>query len=106
MSPTMKVAAEAERLRRQGVDIVDLGAGEPDFPTPPHIIEAGGARSTQTSPSTRPTSAWRSSSAAICERYRTDYGIKYSPADVIITAGGKQALYNARLRCSAPATRS
>ena len=39
-SPTLKVAAEAERLRSQGVDIVDLGAGEPDFPTPAHVVEA------------------------------------------------------------------
>ena len=33
-SPTMKVAGEAEKLKRQGVDVVDFGAGEPDFPTP------------------------------------------------------------------------
>ena len=42
-SPTLKVAAEADRLRRQGVDVVDLGAGEPDFPTPAHVKAAAHA---------------------------------------------------------------
>ena len=42
-SPTLKVAADAERLRRQGVDVVDLGAGEPDFATPEHVKQAAHA---------------------------------------------------------------
>jgi aspartate aminotransferase len=42
-SATLKVAAEAERLRRAGVDVVDFSAGEPDFPTPDHIKAAGKA---------------------------------------------------------------
>ena len=47
MSPTMKGTIEAERLRRQGVDVVDLGAGEPDFPTPAHVTAAGARRARQ-----------------------------------------------------------
>ena len=43
LSPTMKGTIEAERLRRQGVDVVDLGAGEPDFPTPAHVTAAAHA---------------------------------------------------------------
>ena len=39
-SPTLRVTAEADRMRRQGVDVVDLGAGEPDFATPDHIKQA------------------------------------------------------------------
>ena len=39
-SPTLKVGLEAARLRRSGVDVVDLGAGEPDFPTPEHAKDA------------------------------------------------------------------
>ena len=42
-SPTLKVAAEADRLRRAGVDVVDFGAGEPDFPTPAHVSAAAHA---------------------------------------------------------------
>ena len=40
VSSTMKVAADAEKLRREGVDVVDFGAGEPDFPTPDNIKQA------------------------------------------------------------------
>ena len=43
VSPTMKVAAEALKLKAQGVDVVDLGAGEPDFPTPAHVSQAAHA---------------------------------------------------------------
>ncbi|HEX2444333.1 MAG TPA: pyridoxal phosphate-dependent aminotransferase [Vicinamibacterales bacterium] len=101
-SPTMKVAAEAERLRRQGVDIVDLGAGEPDFPTPPHIIDAG--RRALDAGFTKYTTnvGVEELRAAVCDRYRTDYGVTYSPSDVIITAGGKQALYNATIALFGP----
>jgi aspartate aminotransferase len=101
-SPTMKVAAEAERLRRQGVDIVDLGAGEPDFPTPPHIIDAG--RRALDAGFTKYTTnvGVEELRAAVCERYRADYAVAYQPSDVIITAGGKQALYNATLALFGP----
>ena len=101
-SPTMKVAAEADRLRRQGVDIVDLGAGEPDFPTPPHIIEAG--RRALDAGFTKYTTnvGVEELRAAVCDRYRTDYGVSYVPADVIITAGGKQALYNSTIALFGP----
>ena len=42
-SPTMKVAAEAIKLKAQGIDVIDFGAGEPDFPTPRHIGDAAKA---------------------------------------------------------------
>ena len=42
-SPTLKVAAEADRLRRAGIDVVDFGAGEPDFPTPKNVTDAAWA---------------------------------------------------------------
>jgi aspartate aminotransferase len=98
----MKVAAEAERLRRQGIDIVDLGAGEPDFPTPPHVVDA--ARRAMDAGFTKYTTnaGIEELRAAICSRYRGDYGIEYTPAEVIVTAGGKQALYNAALAIFGP----
>ena len=42
-SPTLKVLVEAEKLRQQGVDVVEFGAGEPDFPTPDHVKAAAHA---------------------------------------------------------------
>ena len=95
VSPTMKVAADAMRLKAQGVDVVDFGAGEPDFPTPDHIGAA--AKRAIDAHFTKYTnnSGTDDLKRAVLERYRADYGIDYSPAEVIITAGGKQALYNA-----------
>lgn len=93
-SPTLRVTAEADRLRRQGVDVVDLGAGEPDFPTPEHIKAA--ARQAIDSNFTKytPSAGIMELRQAICDRYRVDYGIECKPEETIVTAGGKQALYN------------
>jgi aspartate aminotransferase len=101
-SPTLKVAAEAERLRAQGVDIVDLGAGEPDFPTPAHVVAA--AREALDRQFTKYTTntGIEELRRAIVDRYAEWYGVTYSPADVIVTAGGKQALYNAALALFGP----
>ena len=95
VSPTMKVAAEAMRLKAQGVDIVDFGAGEPDFPTPAHVAAAAHAAIEANFTKYTTNSGTDELKRAVCARYRTDYGVEYTPAETIITAGGKQALYNA-----------
>ena len=97
VSPTMKVAAEAMRLKAQGVDVVDLGAGEPDFPTPRHVSAAAHAAIDANFTKYTTNSGTDELKRAVCARYREDYGVEYSPAEVIITAGGKQALFNAAL---------
>ncbi len=93
-SPTLKVTAEADRLRRQGVDVVDLGAGEPDFPTPEHVKNAAHAALDQNFTKYTPSAGILELRQAICQRYDTDYGVAFKPEEVIVTAGGKQALYN------------
>lgn len=95
VSPTMKVAAEAMRLKAQGVDIVDLGAGEPDFPTPAHVAAAAHAAIEANFTKYTTNSGTDELKRAVCARYREDYGVEYTPAETIISAGGKQALYNA-----------
>jgi aspartate aminotransferase len=94
-SPTLAVAAEADRLRRAGHDVVDFSAGEPDFPTPEHVKAAG--KSAIDANFTRYTVAAGIPELreAICECYRRDYGIEVTPAEVLMTVGGKQALFNA-----------
>jgi aspartate aminotransferase len=96
-SPTLRVTAEADRLRRQGVDIVDLGAGEPDFPTPAHIKAAGIDAITRDFTKYTPSAGIMELRQAICDRYRADYGVEFRPEETIVTAGAKQALYNAAL---------
>ena len=96
-SPTLAVAAEADRLRRAGCDVVDFSAGEPDFPTPEHVKAAG--KSAIDANFTRYTVAagMPELREAICERYRRDYGVAITAAEVVMTVGGKQALFNTAL---------
>lgn len=96
-SPTLRVTAEADRMRRQGIDVVDLGAGEPDFPTPEHIKDAARAAIDANFTRYTPSAGVVELRDAICARYRADYGVEYRPEEVIVTAGGKQALYNAAM---------
>jgi len=95
MSPTMKVTAEALALKARGIDVVDLGAGEPDFPTPRHIGAAAHAAIDANFTKYTTNSGTDELKKAIVARYKTDYGIEYATSEVIVTAGGKQALFNA-----------
>ncbi|MEI6243765.1 MAG: pyridoxal phosphate-dependent aminotransferase, partial [Acidobacteriota bacterium] len=94
MSPTMKGTIAAEKMRRDGVDVVDLGAGEPDFPTPAHVTAA--AHKALDANFTKYTANMGTLELreAIGFRYREDYGVSYAPDEVIAAAGGKQALYH------------
>ncbi|HET9195112.1 MAG TPA: pyridoxal phosphate-dependent aminotransferase [Vicinamibacterales bacterium] len=96
-SATMKVAAEAERLRRAGHDVVDFSVGEPDFPTPDHIKEAAKDALDQNFTRYTAVAGIPELREAICARYKEDYGIGVTPAEVLMTFGGKQALFNAAL---------
>jgi aspartate aminotransferase len=96
-SATLKVAAEAERLRRAGVDVVDFSAGEPDFHTPEHIKAAGKAAIDANFTRYTAAAGIPELREAICARYTRDYGIEVTPAEVLLTAGGKQALFNSAL---------
>src|ERR687896_1956064 len=95
VSPTMKVAAEAIKLKSQGVDVIDFGAGEPDFPTPRHISEAAKAAIDANFTKYTTNSGTEDLRRAVAARYREDYGVEYATSEIIVTAGGKQALFNA-----------
>ena len=102
MSPTMKVTADALRLKAQGVDIVDFGAGEPDFPTPPHVSAAAHKAIDANFTKYTTNSGTDDLKKAILERHRLDNGVEYTTAEVIVSAGGKQALYNSILALFGP----
>jgi aspartate aminotransferase len=102
MSATMKGTIAAARLRKEGRDVVDLGAGEPDFPTPAHIAAAGHRAIDANFTKYTPNMGIAELREAVAGRYRQDYGVEYAADEVIITAGGKQALYNAALAVFGP----
>jgi aspartate aminotransferase len=101
-SPTMKVTATVDRLRRAGVEVIDFGAGEPDFPTPDHVKASAHDALDDNFTKYTPASGIAELKRAVADRYRADYGVSYSDAEVIITAGGKQALYNTALSLFGP----
>jgi aspartate aminotransferase len=94
VSSTMKVAADAEKLRAQGIDVVDFGAGEPDFPTPDNIKQAA-VRAIENN-FTKYTGAGGTAELkqAVCQRHAKDFGTDYQPAECIISVGGKHVIFN------------
>ncbi len=94
VSSTMKVMVEADKLRKKGVDVVDFGAGEPDFPTPENIKEAGIVAIRGNFTKYTAAGGTDELRQAICERHATDYGTKYEPKGCVVTVGGKHAIFN------------
>ena len=94
-SATLAAAQAAEALRASGVNVCDFGAGEPDFDTPENIKQA--AADAMRAGRTKYTAAGgvREIQRAIIDFYKRDFGTEYQPGEVMVTAGGKQAIFNA-----------
>ena len=95
VSSTLAVLMEAERLRSEGVDLIDLGAGEPDFPTPRNVKDAAEQAIENNFTRYTATSGIAPLRKAITEMMRRDFGASYDPSEVLVTMGGKQAIFNA-----------
>ena len=95
ISATMAVSAEAEKLRATGVDLVDLGAGEPHYPTPEHIKEAAIAAIRADFTKYTAVGGTAELRDAIVKRHAADFGSDYKREDCIAAVGGKHALFNA-----------
>jgi len=93
-SPTGAVLALATKLRAQGRDIVSLGAGEPDFDTPQHIKDAAVRAIAAGETKYTPIDGTAELKAAIRRKFARDNGLDYGAGQILVTAGGKQALYN------------
>ena len=95
-SATLTIDAKAKALQAAGERVIGFGAGEPDFPTPPHVVEAAVAacRDPRAHKYT-PTPGLPELRAAIADKTRRDSGYDVSPQQVIVTNGGKQAVSNA-----------
>ena len=94
-SSTAAVARKARALAASGVDVVDLGIGEPDFPTPEFVAMAGVAAIEEGRTRYTDVAGEPALRDAIAEKYRREYGVPITRENVLVTAGAKQAVFNA-----------
>lgn len=94
-SPTTAMTDRASELREAGRDIISLSVGEPDFATPPHVIAAAKAALDGGETRYTPVTGTARLKQAAALHFRRDLGIETQPSRVIVTAGGKQAIFEA-----------
>ena len=94
-SSTLAAMQAADAMRSAGVDVVDLGAGEPDFDTPQNIKDAAAAAMRAGKTKYTPTAGIRELQQAIIGFYQREFGAAYERNEVMATAGGKQGVFNA-----------
>lgn len=96
-SQTTAMTDRATQLRAEGRDIISLSVGEPDFATPPHVVAAIGEALARGDTKYTPVGGTAAMKRAAALHFRRDLGIAAEPADVTISAGGKQAIFHALL---------
>lgn len=102
-SPTIAVAKRAQDLRRQGVDVVDFGPGEPDFVTPAHIREAAIRALNEGMTHYTPGRGIPELRVAIAGKLERENGLRYDPeTEIVVTPGAKQAIVEAMMTVVAP----
>lgn len=94
-SASMAVSMAARALRATGVDVIDLGLGEPDFPTPPHVAEAAHAAALRGETLYTPAAGTPALRAAVADKFRRENGLDYGPDDIVVANGAKQIIFNA-----------
>ena len=94
-SPTIAMSIKARELKAEGKDIIELAAGEPDFPTPSHIIEAAEEAMSRGETKYTDPDGTPALKQAVCDKFKRDNNLEYVTSQVTIGTGGKQVLYNA-----------
>ncbi len=93
-SQTLAMAALARELKAQGKDIISLSLGEPDFNTPDFIKEAAKKAIDENYSTYSPVDGYVELKDAICRKFKRDNNLDYKPANIVVSTGAKQSLYN------------
>jgi len=93
-SLTLAIDAKAKAMKAEGIDVVGFGAGEPDFATPAHIVQAAIKALNEGFTKYTPSSGMPDLRKAVAEKTQRDVGVTYKPSQVIISCGGKHACFN------------
>jgi len=94
-SPTIAVSTKAQELKREGRDVIGLGAGEPDFDTPQHIKDAAAQAAAEGKTKYAPAAGIPELREAVCAKLERDNGLTYTPDQISVGCGGKQTIFNA-----------
>jgi aspartate aminotransferase len=94
---TLKMAKLGRELRANGVDVIDLSLGEPDFDTPQHIKEAAKKAIDDNWSHYPPVAGYADLREAICQKFKRDNNLDYKPENIVVSTGAKQSLANAIL---------
>ena len=94
-SPTLRIAAKAKAMKAEGIDVVDLSIGEPDFPTPENVKAAGIKAIQDNFTKYTENEGIPALKKAIIARFKEDYGLTYEPNEVIVSTGAKSSLFHA-----------
>ena len=93
-SATLALAAKARELKNQGIDIIGLSLGEPDFNTPEFIKDAAIQAVKDNYNSYSPVDGYTDLKAAICEKFKRDNGLEYQVSQIVVSTGAKQSIAN------------
>jgi aspartate aminotransferase len=93
-SATLAITAKAKKLKAEGKPVISFGAGEPDFDTPDYIKNAVKEALDKGHTKYTPVSGIDELKAAIADKFLSDYNVKYENSEIIVSCGGKHALYN------------
>ena len=96
-SASMAASQAAKALAATGVDVIDLGLGEPDFPTPTHVIEAAHKAALAGETLYTPAAGTVALRRAVADKFRRENGLDYAEGDIVVTNGAKQIIFNALL---------
>lgn len=94
LAATFAMAARGRALREAGHDVISLSLGEPDFPTPPHVVEAAYKAAQRGETKYPPLAGTEPLRRAIAEKFTREHGLAVGPQDVLVTNGGKQSIFN------------
>lgn len=94
VSQTLAMSQKSTELRAQGVDVINLSVGEPDFHTPKHIKDAAARAIDENFTFYSPVPGYLSLRKAICEKLRKENGLTFAPEQIVVSTGAKQALCN------------
>jgi aspartate aminotransferase len=94
-SPSVAASQRARELKAEGRDVIALSSGEPDFPTPEHVIEAAAAAARRGETKYTSINGTLDLRRAISAKLARENGLAYSPDEIMVSTGGKQAIYNA-----------